>query len=131
MKYLILLMVFSVLLSCSNDLKEVNFQKLTLEEAFEKAKQEEKLVMVDFFSKTCSPCWKLLRTVFQNENYGPFINKNFISLKITPENENNNKIKKQYHVWGLPTVIFFNDDGDEIDRICGYEGKKEQYFQTI
>ena len=56
-----------------------------------------------------------------NETYVIFskgeqqINENFISIKITPENENNNKIKKQYSVWGLPTVIFFSGDGNEID----------------
>ena len=131
MKYLILAIVFSFLLACSNDLKEVNFQKLTLEEAFIKAKQEKKLVMVDFFSETCSPCWKLLRTVFQNEDYSLYINDNFISLKITPENENNDAIRKRYGVLGLPTVIFFSGNGDEFDRICGYEGEKDQYFQTI
>ena len=131
MKYLFALMGFLILLSCSDELKEVNFQQITLEEAFIKAKQEKNLVMVDFFSETCLPCWRLLRTVFKNEEYSSYINENFISLQMTPENENNDAIRKRYEVLGLPTVIFFNGDGDEIDRICGYEGKKDQYFQTI
>ena len=131
MKSIFPLLAFVIFWSCTDKPKEVNFQKLDLDEAFIKAKQENKLIMVDFFSETCMPCWKLLRTVFKNPEYGLFINNNFISLRITPENENNDIIRKQYGVIGLPTVIFFNSNGDEVDRICGYNGKADQYFQTI
>lgn len=131
MKYIFPFLVFIIFLSCTDKPKEVNFQKLNLDEAFIKAKQENKLIMVDFFSETCMPCWRLLRTVFKNPKYGPFINDNFISLRITPENDNNNSIRKRYGVIGLPTVIFFKSNGNEVDRICGYDGKADQYFQTI
>jgi tetratricopeptide (TPR) repeat protein len=31
----------------------------------------------------------------------------------------------------FPTVLFFDSKGEEIDRICGWSGDKEDYFQQI
>jgi tetratricopeptide (TPR) repeat protein len=133
MKHAARLIAFLLVLSCSNtsEVKEVNFENLTLDEAFAKARQENKLVMVDFFSTTCMPCWNLLKTVFQDKEYSRYINEHFISVKITSEEEGSQKLKSEYQVWGLPTVIFFDPTGVEIDRNCGYDGKKDKYFQTI
>lgn len=32
---------------------------------------------------------------------------------------------------GYPTVVFLSGNGEEIDRICGWNGEKEKYFATI
>jgi tetratricopeptide (TPR) repeat protein len=118
------------LLSCSKN-DSVNFQKITLEKAFKKAQQENKLVLMDFFSTTCGPCIKLSKTVFHEPAMSGFINRHFISLKITSELSDYNDIKKKYNVWGLPTVIFLDGSGIEIDRNCGYDGDMNKYFKTI
>jgi tetratricopeptide (TPR) repeat protein len=118
------------LLSCSKN-DSVIFQKITLEEALKKAQQENKLVLIDFFSTTCIPCITLSRTIFRDPVMSGFINKHFISLKITDELSDCKDLKKKYNVWGLPTVLFLEKSGQEVDRNCGYDGDKDKYFKTI
>ena len=78
------------------------------------------------------PVKKLLRDVFKDSVMSKFINQTYISLKTTSDEYNDyNNIKKKYNVRGLPTVIFFDRNGNEIDRNCGYDGEKDKYFQTI
>jgi tetratricopeptide (TPR) repeat protein len=127
MAVILLLLVFG----CEDEQKGSKFVQLPPEEAFYKARQDSKLVLIDFFSKTCNPCRALLKDVFNNSRMSVFINAHFISVKITSEWEDYQQIRDKYNVTGLPTVIFFDTDGTEIDRNCGYDGRKEDYFQTI
>jgi hypothetical protein len=32
---------------------------------------------------------------------------------------------------GFPTVFFLASQGNEIDRICGFDGSKDNYFKTL
>jgi tetratricopeptide (TPR) repeat protein len=40
-------------------------------------------------------------------------------------------LRKDYTIRGTPTVLFLNSKGEEIDRICGFDGKKDEYFQVV
>jgi tetratricopeptide (TPR) repeat protein len=136
MKYITSILVLMSIISCSekqeSEIQEVNFLSVSLEEAFDLAKQENKLVMVDFFSKTCLPCVALLNTVFKDNLISKYINQQFISVKFTADNHDNYwEIREHYNIIGIPTVMFFTSEGNEIDRNCGFNGDKEQYFQTI
>jgi tetratricopeptide (TPR) repeat protein len=131
MKLLYITFFFILFSSCKKEQIKVNFVNVSLDEAFSKAKTENKLLLVDFFSTTCNPCWKLLKDVFVDPGMSTYINSHFICIKITSEWEDYNTIRKKYNVQGLPTVIFFNDNGEELDRNCGYDGNKESYFKTI
>ncbi len=67
MKNLLFIPILVSIISCSGK-QEVDFLSIGLEEAFDVAKQENKLLMVDFFSKTCMPCVRLVNTVFKDFN---------------------------------------------------------------
>lgn len=41
------------------------------------------------------------------------------------------ELRKKYNVRGFPTVLFLKSNGDEIDRICGFDGNKEAYFKIL
>ncbi|HDL18601.1 MAG TPA: DUF255 domain-containing protein [Bacteroidetes bacterium] len=131
MKNLIFILIYMSIFSCSGK-QEVDFLSIGLEEAFDVAKQKDKLVMVDFFSKTCMPCVRLVNTVFKDKLISKYINQQFISVKLTADTHDNYwELREYYNVVGLPTVIFFNSEGNEIDRNCGFNGDKKQYYQTI
>ena len=41
------------------------------------------------------------------------------------------QLKKKFNVRGYPTSLFLENDGTEIDRIIGWNGDREKYFNTI
>ena len=69
--------------------------------------------------------------VWQDKEVGNFVNSRFIPLRFTPADENYRKIRTDYNVRGTPTVLLLNPQGEEIDRALGFDGKRDEYFQTI
>ena len=55
----------------------------------------------------------------------------FISLRITVSQDAYKQLQADYNVRGTPTVLFLKPDGDEIDRLVGFGGDKDKYFQTV
>ena len=55
----------------------------------------------------------------------------FVSLRITVSQEAYKQLRTDYNVIGTPTVLFLRPDGGEIDRIVGFGGDKDEYFQTV
>ena len=66
--------------------------------------------------------------VFQDEKVGDFINSHFISLKIDGTKGEGSKLKKNLKVKGYPTILFLTPEGEELNRICGFDGNKETYL---
>lgn len=55
----------------------------------------------------------------------------FISLRITVSQDAYKQLRADYNVIGTPTVLFLKPDGGEIDRLVGFGGDKDEYFQTV
>ena len=82
-------------------------------ESFDKALDEGKLMMVDFWADWCGPCRMLAPVIDQlAERYEGQV----ISGKVNVDEEQELAIR--YGVMSIPTVIFFKD-GKEIDRKVG------------
>jgi thioredoxin-related protein len=142
MKHLPWLVLFIFLFSCSTtnnkDMESdvetslaVHFQKTSFSEAAAKAQQENKLMLMDVYATWCVPCKKLDKTVFSDEQIGEFINTKFVSLKVDGEKGEGPQLMEKFGVPGYPTVILFNAQGEEIDRVVGFDGNKENYLQTL
>lgn len=52
-------------------------------------------------------------------------------MKLDGDTELGRKLRNQWLVPGYPTMIFFTVEGEEIDRIVGFDGNKEPYFQLV
>lgn len=111
MKSLLLTFVlFSTLASCSA--KGVKWES-SIASAFEKAKKENKIVFVEYFSSTCPHC-KKIEPFFSNDSLANFYNENFINYKL-----DNEKIKKEDSLFiveqgltfeSVPFFLFFDKD---------------------
>ncbi|WP_455261180.1 thioredoxin family protein, partial [Prevotella jejuni] len=67
----------------------IKFFKGTFNEALVKAKQENKILFVDFYAVWCVPCKKMAKTVFTQEEVGKYFNEHFISLQLDAEKGEN------------------------------------------
>lgn len=104
---------------------KVIFADLTVDEALVKARRENKLVFLDFYTETCGGCTKLNKEVMHNASMAEFLNKRAISLKINGIKGKGIEVSKKYKVYGYPTVMVLEMDGSERDRISGYDNREK------
>lgn len=104
---------------------QVDFQKGTLADMYQKAKDGNKILMVDVMTDWCKWCIELDNKVYARPEMFEFANKNQVNYKIDAEKGEGIDFAKKYSVSGYPTVLFLKADGSEVDRIVGYVPLKD------
>ena len=108
------------------------FFDLTFEKALEKAKAENKFVLVNFHTKTCGPCRKMEKTVFHNPVCGEYINKNFVPIIIDGEDNGiGEEIAKKYKIFIFPTYLILQPDGFKEGEISGAEFDIDKFLDML
>ena len=97
-----------------------------LDHALSLAKSKKKPILVVFQQEDCEWCELLVDKVLSNPEVQKELNKRFI-VTFVDMNENY-KLADEYKILGTPTEIFLDYEGNEIDRIQGYE--REDKFIT-
>ena len=88
----------------------------TLSEVLDRAKAENKLVFVDFYTTWCLPCKLMDEDVFPNKEIGDFMNDNFISYKVDAEKGNGVNLRTVFDVYLYPTLLFLDTNGRVLER---------------
>ncbi|MCR8666551.1 thioredoxin family protein [Aestuariibaculum sp. M13] len=96
----------------------IEFQHISLEEALEKAKSEDKLVFIDFYTTWCAPCKSMAKNVFTLPEVGAVYNKEYINIKLDAEKEGLPAAKK-YLVNSYPTYVYLNSNGNIVYKESG------------
>ena len=101
-----------------------------LPKAQEKAKTENKLVMLDFTgSDWCGWCIKLNKEVFSKPEFAEFAAKNLVLVEVDfprskPQSADlkkaNQALQEKYKIEGYPTIIVLNGVGKKIGEL-GYQ----------
>lgn len=89
-----------------------------------KAESENKLVFVDFYADWCLPCQLMDEEVFNKTEVYNFMNKHFINYKVDIEKSNGANLKLMFNASKLPTLLFLDSKGKELDR------REKTIFQT-
>ena len=82
-----------------------------LTEALERAKAEDKMVFIDFYTSWCLPCKLMDEDVFTDKAFGDYMNEHFISVKINAEQGNGPNLAALYQVKSYPTLLFVDLNG--------------------
>ena len=101
-----------------------------LPKAQAKAKEEKKLVMLDFTgSDWCGWCIKLNKEVFSKPEFAEYAEKNLVLVEVdfprtkklsAEQKKANAALQEKYKIQGYPTIIVLNSDGKKVGEL-GYE----------
>ena len=103
----------------------VEFKKVKSEAELQQALSENNkpLVMLDLYADWCVACKEFEKETFSD----PSVQKVFgdmllLQVDMTKNSEENRALMTKYKVLGLPTILFFNRDGKEIEgsRVNGF-----------
>jgi len=98
----------------------VKFVHKDWSDIIELARKEDKLIFMDCYTSWCGPCKMLAKNVFPQKELGDYFNENFISVKYDMEKEVSQELSDQLNVKLYPTLLILNADGEELDRIVGF-----------
>ena len=94
------------------------FSDLTFEAALKQAGEQQKIVLIDFFTTWCGPCKMLDQTTWTDAKVAALLVEKTVALKIDAEKEA--ALAKKYKINAYPTVLLLKADGTIIDRLIGY-----------
>ena len=97
---------------------EIAWFEGSVEDAFSAAAMQNKPVFLYWGAEWCPPCHELKATIFQRPE---FIRQSrlFLPVYLDGDSERAQLYGEQFGVFGYPTVIIFNPEGQEITRIPG------------
>lgn len=119
--FAIVLLALSVYSLYPTETRSIEWTPFT-EESFTQSKEENKKIILDFYADWCIPCKELDALTFSDESVIE-ASKEFDTYKVdmtkslAPEVE---KLRKDFSIIGVPTVIIIDSEGDEIKRITGF-----------
>ena len=119
-------------------ISHVEFKQVKSEAELQQALSEnnKSLVMLDLYADWCVACKEFEKETFSD----PSVQKAFgdmqlLQVDMTKNSEENRALMTKYKVLGLPTILFFNRDGKEIEgsRVNGFMSPVEflQWIEKI
>jgi protein disulfide-isomerase len=98
--------------------------------AQKKAKEEKKLVLMDFTgSDWCGWCIKLNKEVFDTKEFAEYAKDNLVLVEVDFPNKKkqstelkraNQALKEKYGADGFPTIVVLDGEGKEVWKKVGY-----------
>ena len=142
-KAIFLLSLITVMFtSCGNNQTSDELNWTTdLGKAIEKAKEENKAVLVNFTgSDWCQWCFKLSDEVFSQDEFKKYAENNLVLVKvdfprnITQSNQTklyNQSLAQKFGVQGFPTIIIINSEGRAVAKTGYQPGGANNYVSHI
>ena len=111
------------------------------EKALDKAKAENKMVLLDFTgSDWCGWCIKLNNEVFSQKEFQDYASDNLILVELDfPRNKRiprrtqrqNNELQAKYGIRGFPTIIVLNSEGEKVGQLGYIRGGPEAFVAEL
>lgn len=88
----------------------------------EKARTEDKYILIDFWAVWCKECKEMDKKAFQNPDVVKLLT-HFVLLKVDVDDVP--ELKAHFAVGGMPTILVVNAEGEEIARAVGYQNAEQ------
>ncbi|WP_296969885.1 protein-disulfide reductase DsbD [Polynucleobacter sp.] len=94
-----------------------------LDEQLDRAKQEQKMLLLDFYADWCISCKEMEVNTFANPEVSKEL-KQFVLLQadVTANSAANQALLKRFNLYGPPGILIFNQNAKELtsQRVIGY-----------
>jgi thiol:disulfide interchange protein DsbD len=90
------------------------------DQLLEEARQAHQPVIIDFSAIWCTPCRALEELTFHQRDVVAMANRDFVMIKVDLTQKGNSEHERllaRYGVKGVPTVVFLDDQGNEIQSL--------------
>ncbi len=124
--YIALIVLSSVSVISVATAEGVVWERITLNQALDKAKALDQMVMIDVYSDHCMQCGEMDMQLWDTAE-GAELAEGLITMRIASDKPEAFDINERYPILGLPLVIFIKPDGEEFGRIVGYNS----HFQWV
>jgi thiol-disulfide isomerase/thioredoxin len=99
---------------------------IIIEQNYDQAKllatQQEKLLLIDFYTTWCVPCKQLDKQVFRDSSISKKVAKDFIVLRYNAENDSIFQLTKKHHIAMYPSAVVLNTEQRIIRQQYGTGG---------
>ena len=102
----------------------VVFESGDFSQALSTAETEQKPIFIDFYTLWCGPCIKYAKEVLSDEEVGQAMNATFVNLKYNAKKGEGIELAKKYEVYGFPTYLIIDHNGNIIERIINLDKSK-------
>lgn len=130
LNYTLLLMIVLGLSSCEQKPQKLVFFEGSLGQLKEEAKSTGKPYYVYFSADWCQPCTVLKKNVFSVPEVYEYSNEHFLALQVDVDEFNGQELSRTYQIDGIPAILFFDSEGNYIDRVVGLMNS-EQFLQIL
>ena len=81
-------------------------------DAFEKAKLEQKPILLDIFGSWCHWCHVMDKTSYSDPAVADFVNKNLVAVRV--DTDKRPDVNRRYNMGGWPSTVFLDSEGKVI-----------------
>jgi thiol-disulfide isomerase/thioredoxin len=117
----VFLHVFLALLPCvsAGDHGRVDWFEGTFDQSLAEAAKTKKIVLLDFWTKTCPYCKQLDRQTLTDDTVVAEA-RGFVCLPVDAESADGRPIAERYGIRSWPALVFLEPDGTLRDRLAGF-----------
>ena len=113
-----LFITLCVCLFALTSVAQTYFREIPFEESIQTAKEENKLIFIDFYTDWCGPCKMMARKIFPQKELGEYMNTKFVCIKLNAEKEGQ-ELAQFFNVNAFPTFIVLDTEKKILLRKVG------------